>query len=184
MRTPVRRDRFKAADFAAYLAENGAEIGVPTNVYEVVRYRAFWQESSKAATHIVYAKESGLLTYTGASREHYSAFLAGEPLPEMAATLEEKRARRLKNTSSVRALLIKRDGQCCWYCGGLLASAESNIEHLINISDGGTNALANLVLTHTDCNRQAGNQPLHRKMELRQRLRSVGAKPCWIRKGS
>lgn len=174
MSAPVRRQQFKVDAFAAWLAEHGAEICVPTNGYEVIRYRAFWKGSSKAATHIVYTKENGLLTYVGGSRDHYESFLAGEPLSDVEATLDEKRARRIKKTSGVRAKLRKRDGDCCWYCGGLLESAESNIEHLINISDGGTNALANLVLTHTACNTKAGNMPLAGKLELRAKLRAAG----------
>lgn len=173
MSAPVRRKQFKTAEFAAYLAQNGADIGVPTNGYEMIRYKAFWEGSQKAQTHIVYTRDNGLLTYTGASREHYEAFQAGDPLPESAATVDEKRVRRSKNTSGIRQKLRQRDGDCCWYCGGLLASAESNVEHLINISDGGTNALANLVLTHTACNTKAGNQPLAKKLELRGRLRAT-----------
>lgn len=175
MSAPVLRSKLKADEFAAYLARNGAEVGVPTNGYEVIRYRAFWQDSGRATTHIIYTKESGLLTYTGGSKDHYEAFMAGEPLPEVAATLDEKRTRRLKNTSSVRAQLRKRDGDCCWFCGGLLESAESNVEHLINISDGGTNALPNLVLAHTACNTMAGNLPLAKKLELRAKLRASTA---------
>lgn len=175
MSAPIRSKQFKVADFSAYLAQHGADIGTPTNAYELIRYRAFWQGSGKALTHIVYSKESGLLTYTGASREHYEAFQAGDPLPESEATLDEKRVRRIKTTRGIREKLRKRDGDCCWFCGGLLESAESNVEHLINISDGGTNALANLVLTHTACNTKAGNMTLAKKLELRARARQCAA---------
>jgi len=170
MLLPIRRANFKVSEFIAFLNGIGAEIGVPTNIYEVVRYKAFTADSKKALTHIVYAKESGALTYTGASADHYRAYLEGiEP------DIEERKARRLKNTSAVRAKLLKRDGECCWYCGGLLASAESNVEHLIPISAGGNNALANLVLTHNACNTKAGNLPLAGKLELRAKLRGVTA---------
>lgn len=172
---PVRSNAFKVAQFAAYLAQNGAEVGKPTNSYEVIRYRAFWQDSQAAVTHIVYTKDNGLLTYTKGSRDHYEAFLNGEPLPDHAVTLDEKRVTRMRSQrkGAIREQLRKRDGDCCWYCGGLLESAESNIEHLISISDGGTNALANLVLAHTDCNTKAGNMPLAKKLELRARLSSL-----------
>jgi hypothetical protein len=172
MTTPVRRKQFKAAEFAAYLAQNGAEIGVPTNAYEVIRYKAFWQGSAYAMTHIVYSKDSGLLTYTGGTREHYEAFMHGDPLPDAPATLDERKARRVKNTAGVRKQLRQRDGDNCWFCGDALELAPHNIEHLINISDGGTNALANLVLAHTDCNTKAGNKTLAQKLELRAALRA------------
>jgi hypothetical protein len=172
MSAPVRSKQFKTADFAAYLAQNGAEVGIPTNGYEVIRYKAFWQGSQKAQTHIVYTRDNGLLTYTGASREHYEAFQAGDALPETEATLDEKRVRRIKNTSGIRQKLRDRDGDHCWFCGGHTTATDSNVEHLINISDGGTNALANLVLAHTDCNTKAGNMTLAKKLELRAELRA------------
>ena len=171
---PVRRQQFKVDAFAAWLAENGAEICLPTNGYEVIRYRAFWDGSSKAITHIVYTKESGLLTYMGGSRDHYEAFLAGDSLPDtQAEALEEKRVRRVKNTAAIRVKLRKRDGDLCWFCGRSMTSFDSNIEHLIAVSHGGTNALANLVLAHTECNTRAGNMPVHKKLELRAKLHAT-----------
>lgn len=167
MSVPVRRQQFQLAEFATYLAQSGAEVGIPTNVYEVIRYRAFQQGSKKAETHIVYAKENGLLTYTGGSRQHYEAFLCDEgvlaPTKKPAPITSQRRR-------TIREALRKRDGDCCWYCGGLLESAESNIEHLISRSDGGTNALSNLVMAHTACNTKAGNLPLAKKLELRAKL--------------
>lgn len=171
MSAPIRRDKFKLDSFAAYLASNGAEICVPTNQYEVIRYRAFWEGKSKPVVHIVYVKESGLLTYTGGSKEHYEAFLHGDDMPDTKSeAVEEKRVRRVKNTTAIREKLRQRDGDACWYCGCSLDAAPHNVEHLINISDGGTNALSNLVLAHVDCNAKAGNLPLHKKMELRAQL--------------
>jgi hypothetical protein len=38
---PIRRAQFDVQGFAASLASNGAEVGVPTNPYEVIRYRAY-----------------------------------------------------------------------------------------------------------------------------------------------
>lgn len=170
---PARRRQLKLDAFAAWLAENGAEVGIPTNPYEVVRYRAFWDGSQKAITHLIYTKESGLLTYTGGSKAHYEAFLAGDHLPDtQAEATEGKRVRRVKNTAAIRAQLLARDGDCCWFCGKLLAAAESNVEHLIAISQGGTNALANLILAHNECNTKAGNMPVHKKLELRAKLRT------------
>ena len=160
------------AEFAAWLAQHGAEVGVPTNPYEVIRYRAFWQGSGKAVTHIVYAKESGLLTYMGGSRDHYESFQHGDPLSDTETTVEEKRVRRIKGASGIRAKLRKRDGDGCWFCGSTSTPFDSSVEHLINISDGGTNALSNLVLAHPACNKLAGNMPLAKKLELRAKLRA------------
>lgn len=168
MSAPIRRNGLDLDGFAEWLELQGAEVGKPTNPYEAIRYRAMASDSGKSAVHIIYAKQTGLLTYTGDSKGHYEAFMGD-------LGLTQSKVRRPKKTGGIRAKLIKRDGECCWYCGGLLSSAESNIEHLIAISDGGTNALANLVLTHTACNTEAGNLPLSRKLELRARKRGVSA---------
>jgi len=113
--------------------------------------------------HIVYMKATGIVTYTGLSRDHYEAFMGQEP---------NRPVKRPKSTGPIKHKLRKRDGDCCWFCGGLMASAEGSIEHLIPISDGGTNALANLVLAHVPCNQKAGNLPLGKKLELRAKLRA------------
>jgi hypothetical protein len=169
---PVRRNQFKLADFAAYLAKHGAEVGAPTNPYEVIRYRAFWQGSAKAVTHIVYTKENGLLTYMGGARQHYQAFLDGDDLPD---TQEEadtaKRAGRIQRSQSIRTRLLARDGDECWFCGDALGE-DCTIEHLIPRVAGGTNALVNLALAHGACNRKADDWPLARKLELRASLRA------------
>jgi hypothetical protein len=168
---PVRRQQFKVADFAAWLAEQGAEIGQPTNPYELIRYRAFWQGSAKAVTHIVYTKENGLLTYMGGARAHYQAMLDGEPLPD---TQEEadtaKRANRVRASRSIRERLLKRDGGDCWFCGEQMGD-DCTIEHLIPRAAGGTNSLVNLALAHRLCNQKAEDWPLARKLELRAELR-------------
>lgn len=41
---PIRRQQVKVERFLVWLAENGAEVGTPTNPYEVVRYRAYWKK--------------------------------------------------------------------------------------------------------------------------------------------
>jgi hypothetical protein len=172
---PIRRTQFKTADFAAWLARNGAELGTPTNPYEVIRYKAHSATSKRAETHIVYAKESGLLTFTGASREHYVQFATGaamfpdpfhvpkakRPAPEMETPGKAERRRRK---------LLERDGDGCWFCG-LPMGDDCTIEHLVPRSAGGRDALANYALAHRRCNADAADMPLTEKIELRSRLR-------------
>lgn len=83
---PIRRHDFDVQGFLAYVAEQGGEVCTPTNPYEVVRYRAYWRGTNKAPTHIVYAKEGGLLTWTQGSKGHYRAFLDGAPMAELPGT--------------------------------------------------------------------------------------------------
>lgn len=162
---PVRRQQFKTADFAAWLSAQGAEVAPPTNPYEVVRYRAFWNGSKRAITHVVYAKDSGLLTYTSGSAEHYDAFVAGNPINPQHERSEKKRG----NQARMRAKVRERDGDGCWYCG-LLLGEDATLEHLVPKSKGGMNGLANYVLAHKACNAAAGDKPLVDKIELRARM--------------
>lgn len=176
---PVRRTQFNVPKFVAWLADNGAEIGVPTNAYEVVRYRAFEAKGNRATTHIVYAKESGLLTFTGASKEHYSFFLAGWRIEgkgvvrksAKVAAVQQDVAGLLSATGKRRAKLRARDGDACWYCAAAMDD-DATVEHLVPQSRGGGNDLANLVLAHARCNLSAGDMALTEKVELRARLRS------------
>lgn len=175
---PIRRSQFQLQQFVAWLASEGAEVGVPTNAYEVVRYKAYWRGTSKAATHIVYAKESGLLTWTGGSLGHYRAFLAGTPIDELPNAQPAKERELNAKPPSHRALkqakrdrLAERDGDDCWFCGKALGD-DRTIEHLVPKSKGGPNSLANYVLAHEACNRRAADLPLAAKITLREEMRA------------
>lgn len=192
---PIRRAQFKTADFAAWLARNGAEIGKPTNAYEVIRYKAWAGATKRAETHIVYAKENGLLTFTGASQAHYIQFQTGAqmyPTPESNPFHVPRQARGnppggwvrpdggpfrkdAETSASAQAKrrqrLIERDGADCWFCGVPLGD-DITIEHLVPKSEGGRNTLANYALAHQRCNLQAANLPLVKKIALRAEMRA------------
>jgi len=68
--------------------------------------------------------------------------------------------------------LRRRDGDDCWLCGLPTTDRDRTIEHLLARAHGGTDHLANLCLTHSDCNRQLGDLPIQRKVQLRDQLRS------------
>lgn len=179
--TPIRRAQLKAQPFLAWLAANGAEVCTPTNPYEVVRYRAYWKKPNRAETHVIYAKESGLLTFTGASRVHYERFIAGEPMVGMgepfvskfdhAPKPEPETEQREGLTARRRARLLKRDGDGCWFCSRAMGN-DVTLEHLVPRSRGGGNNSANLVLAHAACNQAAANLSISEKVGLREKLRS------------
>jgi hypothetical protein len=164
---PIRRKDFDVPGFASWLAENGAEIGVPSNPYEVVRYLAHAEGHRKPVTHIVYTKENGMLTFTGQSRAHYAAFLGLEGDGSL------KRGARPSSTvmRQHRRAIIKRDGEECWFCGQHVTADNSSVEHLVPRSQGGPDTLANFVLAHPACNQAAGDMPLGDKIAMRDRLR-------------
>lgn len=167
--------------FVAYLAAQGCEIGKPSNAYEVVRYRAYWQGSKAPVTHIVYAKESGLLTWMQGTQAHYEAFVAGIALlfnkpPESlfgGSKAKREKAEKPAAPKSVvrRQALLERDGDGCWFCGEAMGE-DCTIEHLVPKSKGGANSLQNYALAHQRCNAEAADLPLVQKIDLRARKRA------------
>jgi hypothetical protein len=170
---PIRRAQFDVQSFAAWLASEGAEIGIPTNAYEVIRYKAYWRGTTKAATHIVYTKENGLLTWTGGSLGHYRAMLDGTPIDNLLTATRKKVApvKTVSKSENKRVKIAQRDGNDCWFCGRGMGS-DRTLEHLVPKSKGGPNNLDNYVLAHRECNNLAADMPLVEKIELRAKLRA------------
>jgi hypothetical protein len=54
--------------------------------------------------------------------------------------------------SSIRLKILKRDGYQCAYCGVNGKDAELEIDHIIPVSKGGSNKLANLITACRKCN--------------------------------
>ena len=176
---PIRRRDFDVQGFLAYVAEQGGEVGKPTNAYEVVRYKAYWRGTNKAATHIVYAKESGLLTWMHGSKGHYRAFLDGAPMGELPVAETKAKSGKVKAKKKAsgevtRERLLARDGGDCWFCGKPMGD-DCTIEHLIPKSDGGRNSMSNYALAHQRCNQLAADKPLVAKLALRAELRGEHA---------
>lgn len=72
--------------FRGYLESNGANILRPTNEWEVLRYTTQEVTQRKnctvtnTATHVVYKKATGQITFTGDSRIHYGDFKSDRPI--------------------------------------------------------------------------------------------------------
>lgn len=174
---PARIEGFKSQEFISWLAQGGALIGLPTNRYEVLRYRSYPSGATKLMTSIVYRKENGELTWTGASFKHYEKFVNDEPMTGQARGLALKKPKIVPVISKkerTRARIIERDGSDCWFCGKALG-VDITIEHLVPKSKGGENSEANYALAHSACNSAAANMPLIAKIELRHRMRKVVA---------
>lgn len=178
---PMRDAQMDVPNFAAWLARNGAEIGVPSNPYEVIRYRAYPEAGGKAATHIVYRKDTGALSWTGASQAHYVQFATGSAMyPSVKPYAPNERGdtpflitipAQDSANARMRKKLRARDGDNCWFCGDPLGD-DVTLEHLVPKSNGGRNMAANYALAHAKCNHSAANMPLIQKIELRNKLRS------------
>lgn len=168
---PIRRADFDVQGFLTFVAQQGGEVGTPTNPYEVVRYKAYWRGTNKASTHIVYAKENGLLTWMAGSKGHYRAFLDGAPMNELPGQTPPMTPKTESKGARIRTKLLERDGADCWFCGTPMGD-DCTIEHLIPKSDGGRNSLSNYALAHKRCNQLAADKPLVEKLALRTELRA------------
>ena len=175
---PIRDAQFDVANFAAWLAKSGAEIGIPCNPYEVIRYRAH-DGGHRAATHIVYRRENGSLTWTGKSQSHYIQFMTGaamwpdkprDPNAPFLITYPTAAAKKAMGTIT-REKLLARDGDECWFCG-LPMGEDCTIEHLVPKAKGGRNMAANYALAHRRCNNDAADLPLVKKIEMRAQMRA------------
>lgn len=148
--------------FRAWLTERGAEILVPTNPWEVLRFRA------EGETLVIYRNESGRLKVPPLAHAAYAAFRcngawSGAPKGSRPNT---------KRKSVIIRRLIERDGRECFYCGQPIADREETLEHLVAVAHNGPSHISNLVLAHKRCNVQADHLPVVEKVRLRERLRA------------
>lgn len=152
-------DKPEAAKFNQWLRSMGAEVLLPTNPYELSRFIA------NGGTHVIYVNKKGAINALGFSLECIKAFKAGKTI-DMGYT----KTARTPNAKR-KAVLLKRDGRDCFYCGLPMNDNEITVEHLIALDNGGNNRLENLMLAHEKCNNEVGNLPLTIKLNKRDRMR-------------
>lgn len=144
-----------------FLEHGGAALLPVTNPWEVVRFK------TPRGTHIVYTNKQNKKAYSDEhAREAYHAWIHGKPW-----VAKEKTSRR-----SIRYLIeaIKnRDGEGCFFCcNPFTAENPETIEHLLALTSGGSNAIANLALAHEECNMKAGSLSIMEKIRMREQQRT------------
>lgn len=153
--------------FERWLVAHGAEVLETTNPYEIVRFRAMGNLG------IVYRDKHGdVSTLVGEAAGALAAFRAAR---DWRGTKKKKR----KRGAGLRAFLLERDGERCFYCGRTLwlrpeppprDDLATSIEHFVPATHGGPSHPANLALVHRGCNQQAGTLSVAEKARLRERL--------------
>lgn len=144
-----------------WLRSKGAEVLEPTNQWEVLRFRAGY------VTHVVYKNAKGELTINMRTRHIVDCFLAGKAWSAGVAV------ERRRYSTDERALL-KRDGDCCFLCWEDLGE-DVTVEHLVPVSQGGTNHIGNKALAHADCNQKMGHLSVMEKIRMREAMRPATA---------
>jgi hypothetical protein len=175
MPTPtLNRKQYEArrAKFEAWLVERGAELLTPTNEWELLRFR------TEKGVGIIYTNKHGQLTWQGPAAEAYLASVNNAPW--RAVPKEQRRAR----SSPTCLALRKRDGDACFYCHLPVAVEDESVEHLVPLTAGGADHIANMALAHRVCNREAGHLSLMEKIRFREtcqeRLHTPGTLPALI----
>ncbi len=155
----------KLTAFKEWLKAHGVEIMTPTNEWEVLRFRC------NTSTSIIYKDAKGKLNLQGRASEALNAFNKN-----WTWSAGVKKHRGKGKRGQFVAALIERDGRGCFYCGKEMLHDETTIEHLLALSQGGVDRLANMALSCDEHNRMAGHLSLVEKIKLRDRIRSDYAK--------
>jgi 5-methylcytosine-specific restriction endonuclease McrA len=67
----------------------------------------------------------------------------------------KNKGNRSRNAAGRRArkrTLLARDGGLCWICGRAMPADDMSVDHVVELSEGGSNLLDNLRLAHGRCN--------------------------------
>ena len=146
-------------EFKDYLREHGCEIQAPSNDYEIVRFK------SALGVGVIYTGKKGLSSNVPFVADALTLFLTGQQWES------GKIKPTIRNSSAKRKVaLLRRDGTACWFCNKPLRS-DITEEHLIPVTQRGSNHLDNIVLAHFECNRLASHKSLVEKVLLRDQLR-------------
>jgi len=147
----------KLEKFKTWLGKRGVVILDPTNEWEVVRFK------TENGTSVIYSNKRDILTFTGESETAYNAWKSGRSWKPV--------DRRRKQLRAKKAQLAARDGKRCFIHGAKMNFDELTIEHLFSFSHGGTDNINNLCLACEPCQKELGNLPITKKIELIMRLR-------------
>lgn len=155
--------------FAEWLREQGADVLQPTSDYEFARFRAM------GMINIIYVRQSGAFSAQPFGMECLAAFRKKK---NMAMGFTE--ARKSLN-ASMRATLLARDGDLCFFCAEAMPPWDVTIEHLVAKNKGGPDHTDNLVLAHEACNQRIGSMPLIRKIRIYHEARKKKEGPHGFR---
>lgn len=143
--------------FEAFLTERGAGVLRPTSEWELCRF------THGDALGIIYTNKRGNLSWMGGSGHVFACYL--QALPWRAAPATQRRSK----SSPICRTLRQRDGSLCFYCHQHVLPEEESPEHLLALTHGGPDHIANMVLTHGACNRAAGHLSLMEKIKIREK---------------
>jgi hypothetical protein len=141
--------------FIEFLKARGAQVLEPTNEWEVLRFLAGEQ------TCVIYRTKTGRLTFTGDSYNAFMKFKSGDGSWRAMPRTGHKK----KSPPRLQAIR-ERDGGCCFFCLQPVSIEDESEEHLVAMTHGGPNHIANLFLAHKVCNGKAGHLTAAEKIKM------------------
>jgi 5-methylcytosine-specific restriction endonuclease McrA len=155
-----QKQPMKRPPLEEFLEPGGAEILPVTNPWELVRFK------TARGTHVVYNNAKGNKAYSdNHAQDAYRAYIDGKKW--IAQEKVQRRSRRYLETA-----IRRRDGDDCFFCCRPFTEVNpATIEHLLAISSGGSNGLANLALAHESCNMLASDLSVVEKVKLREKMK-------------
>lgn len=140
-----------------FLEHGGAEMLPITNPWELVRFK------TPRGTHIIYNNSKGNKSYSDEyANEAYQAYIDRKPW------IAKEKVNRRSQSYLIEAIK-KRDGNECFFCRVPFDEETGpTIEHLLAITSGGSNGIANLTLAHKECNMKAGSLSVMEKIKIRE----------------
>ena len=74
-----------------------------------------------------------------------------------------------------RQRAIARDLRCCYLCGKVISESEPiDVDHLVEVAEGGSNDLSNLATAHVSCHRRRHREPEWAAERIASALRALG----------
>lgn len=160
--TTRRSETEEIEQFKAFVSAHGGEVLVPTNPYELVRFRG------NGVTSIIYAKQNGTRTFTGEANAAWAAWKGQRPY-QIGHPTGRKSGKKL---GPIDKAIEARDGAACFYCDQPFTDeAPRTREHLVALVHQGPNHLSNMFHACLPCNREAGHLSAPEKIRLREAKR-------------
>lgn len=163
MSAALNQLRKNADAFKYWLTQRGAQVMSPTNEWELIRFR------DGGVTSVVYFRKTGEVTFTGSSHAAWDAFKSGAHW--RSATPKAKRSGSKKRRARYVETIRQRDGDLCFFCAEHVSEEDESVEHLVEVTAGGPDVLANMFLAHTVCNNNARNLSAAEKIALYHKAR-------------
>jgi len=155
-------DQTRMKKFGRWLKDRGAEILTTKSDWELIRFRR-----GHGQTGVLYrnSKNNNISFNNDFAEGAYLAYRDNKPWEHKIKTVN-----RVKG-SKTKAELVNRDGRLCFFCEKHMTNEDMSIEHILEVSDGGSNHMSNMALAHKWCNEEVKSMTIVEKMVVRDQMR-------------